>query len=210
MFKTKIFILTAAITCKPKLWKTYVDGVIEERKWCEYELTDHIKSVTLQVALRSHRKKRAITPRLSWIHLWCERRTEQCVSEEDPHRPVSELYLLSSVTSETRVIKPLLDRCNNIVKELENNEEVEHITMALERGGYSHCTTTKMKEQQSKKWLLKHHEIAIAVKSHLSIRRILMHPTDLLEETEKQTVHTRSLVCIPSQPDSLPANKTES
>ncbi|KAI0237698.1 hypothetical protein LSAT2_011730 [Lamellibrachia satsuma] len=109
------------------------------------------KCTTLGMSCEYSPKKRAITPRLFWIHFWGERRTEQCVSEEEPHRPVSELYLLSSVTSETRVIKPLLDRCNNIVKELENSEEVEPITMALERGGYPHCTTTKMEEQQSKK-----------------------------------------------------------
>ena len=39
-------ILTAPITCKPKLWKIYVDDVMEVvRKGCEQELTEHLNSI---------------------------------------------------------------------------------------------------------------------------------------------------------------------
>ena len=39
-------ILTAPITCKPKLWKRYVDDVMEVvRKGCEQELTEHLYNV---------------------------------------------------------------------------------------------------------------------------------------------------------------------
>ena len=39
-------ILTAPITWKPKLWKRYVDDVMEVvRKGCEQELTEHLNSV---------------------------------------------------------------------------------------------------------------------------------------------------------------------
>ena len=39
-------ILTAPITCKPKLWKRYVDDVLEVvSKGCEQELTEHLNSI---------------------------------------------------------------------------------------------------------------------------------------------------------------------
>ena len=39
-------ILTAPVTCKPKLWKRYVDDVMEVvRKGCEQELTEHLNSI---------------------------------------------------------------------------------------------------------------------------------------------------------------------
>ena len=51
-----------------------------------------------------------------------------------------------------RVIKTLLDRCNNIVSEPEDREkEVEYITKALERCGYPSWTIKKVKEQQFQK-----------------------------------------------------------
>ena len=38
--------LTAPITCKPKLWKSYVDDVMEVvRKGCEQELTEHLNNI---------------------------------------------------------------------------------------------------------------------------------------------------------------------
>ena len=39
-------ILTTPITCKPKLWKRYVDGVMEGMvKGCEQEQTEHLNSI---------------------------------------------------------------------------------------------------------------------------------------------------------------------
>ena len=39
-------ILTELVTCKPKLWKRYVDDVMEVvRKECEQELTEHLNSI---------------------------------------------------------------------------------------------------------------------------------------------------------------------
>ena len=118
------------------------------------------------------------------------------------------------------VIKPLLDRCNNIVLEPENREkEVEHITKALERCGYPSWTIKKVKEQQSQKEktkekntekskdmvtlphakgvtepiqrILKHHEIDTSVRPHQNIRRLLVHPKDKVEDKKKDRL------CIP-------------
>ena len=51
-----------------------------------------------------------------------------------------------------RVIKTLLDRCNNIVSEPEDRDKkVEHITKAPERCGYPSWTIKNVNEQQSQK-----------------------------------------------------------
>ena len=56
-------IFTLPITCKPKLWKRYMDNVMEVvRKGCEQGRTEHLNSVDTTAALSSHMKKRVITP----------------------------------------------------------------------------------------------------------------------------------------------------
>ena len=46
-------ILTVPITCKPKIWKSYVHDVMEVvRKECEQELTEHLNSIDITDSIK--------------------------------------------------------------------------------------------------------------------------------------------------------------
>ena len=75
-------ILTAPITCKPKLWKRYVDDVMEvARKGCEQELTEHLNSIDNTGCIKfKYEEENNNNPCHSWTRLWYERKMEQWFS----------------------------------------------------------------------------------------------------------------------------------
>ena len=98
-------ILTAPITCKPKLWKRCVDGVMEVvKKGCEQELTEHLNSVdtTGSIKFTYEEESDNSLPFLDTYDTKGRWNSESpTVSEENAHRPIFKLHVSPSITPET-------------------------------------------------------------------------------------------------------------
>ena len=124
------------------------------------------------------------------------------------------------------VIKTLLDRCNNIVTDLEDRrKEEEYISKALHECGYPKWTIRKIREKQQNQQrkskeknkeksrcvvtlpyvqgvtepvqrILKHHDITSAVRPHRNLRQILVHPKDKVEHKSAITDHADRRNCV--------------
>ena len=135
-------ILTATITCKPKLWKRYMDDVMEVvRKGYEQELTEHLNNVdtTESIKFTYEEESNNSLPFLDTLMIQKGDGAVKLLVYRNKTHTDQYLNFVSHhpLHQKLRVIKTLLDRCNNIVSEPEDREEeVEHITKALERCGY--------------------------------------------------------------------------
>ena len=98
--------LSAPITCKPKLWKRYVDDVMEiVRKGCEQELTEHLNSIdTTGIKFTYEEESGNCLPFLDTLVIRKEDGTVKLLVYRTLHafRPISELHIPPSVTTETR------------------------------------------------------------------------------------------------------------
>ena len=186
-------IATAPIDCKPKLWKRYVDDILEIIKRGKVEaVTDHLNGID---------KINNIT------------HTDQYLSFQS-HHPVQH---------KLAVIRTLLERSDSIVTEEEDRkQEEEHIRTALHTCGYPDWAIKKVKEQMNRKKAIRKdkskkdkaqeksrgvvtvpyvhsftekiqriftkHSVATVVKLQTTLRQVLVHPKDKVEKQKKAGV----------------------
>ena len=133
---------TATMECKPKLWKRYVDDVLEIIKEGQVEnLTNHLNTIDHTNNIKITRKPEVggkipfldmlITKRRDGTVQLCVYRKkthmDQCLSFTSDHR----------LNQKLGVVRTLLDRCNNIMTEQDNKiVEEKHITQALKNCCY--------------------------------------------------------------------------
>ncbi|XP_035658161.1 uncharacterized protein LOC118403535 [Branchiostoma floridae] len=155
---------TAPVNCRPKLWKRYVDDIMEIiRQGTQHELTDHLNSIDPTGSIK-----------------FTQTRSKTVVTEET-----------------------------------DRQQEVKHIKQALSLCGYPDWTfkrvqhqsnkpkpkKEKKKEEQKSKGMIiipyvkgitetlerifRKHAIATAVKPKTTLRNLLVHPKDRLEDSSK-------------------------
>ena len=150
-------IATAPIDCKPKLWKRYVDDILEIIKRGKVEaLTDHLNGIdkTNSIKFTHEPEKNAQIPFLDTlitrredgsIKLLVYRKathTDQYLSFQS-HHPLQH---------KLAVIRTSLERSDSIVTEEEDRkQEEEHVRTALHTCGYPDWAIKKVKEQMNSK-----------------------------------------------------------
>ncbi|XP_019627820.1 PREDICTED: uncharacterized protein LOC109472449 [Branchiostoma belcheri] len=129
-------IATAPISCRPKLWKRYVDDVMEiVKKGVHQDLTDHLNNIdpTGSIQFTHEEEKDNTLPFLDTllvrkgdgtVKLLVYRKsthTDQYLNFKS-HHPLHQ---------KLGVIRTLMDRCNSVVTEEEDKErETQHIRRA--------------------------------------------------------------------------------
>ena len=126
------------------------------RKGCEQELTEHLNSIdtTGSIKFTYEEESDNSLPFMDTLMIRKEDGTVKLLVNRKKTHTDQYLNFTSHhpLHQKLWVIKALLDRCINIVSEPEGREnEVEHITKAIETCGYPSWTIKKVKEQQSQK-----------------------------------------------------------
>ena len=112
-------ILTAPITCKLKLWKRYVDDVMEVvRKGCEQELTEHLNSIDNTGSIKFTYEEESDNS-LPFLDTLMIRKEDGTVYRKKTH---TDQYLNFMSHQKLGVITTLLDKCNNNVSEPEHRK----------------------------------------------------------------------------------------
>ena len=131
-------IATAPVTCQPRLWKRYVDDVMEIVKTgCEQQLTAHLNTIdtTGNIKFTYEEESEGSLPFLDTLMVRKEDGTiKLLVYRKKTH---TDQYLNFSshhpLHQKLGVIKTQLDRCNNIVMDPEDRwKEEEYISKALQ------------------------------------------------------------------------------
>ncbi|KAI8479817.1 hypothetical protein Bbelb_424380 [Branchiostoma belcheri] len=149
-------IATAPISCRPKLWKRYVDDVMEiVKKGVHQDLTDHLNNIdpTGSIQFTHEEEKDNTLPFLDTllvrkgdgtVKLLVYRKsthTDQYLNFKS-HHPLHQ---------KLGVIRTLMDRCNSVVTEEEDKErETQHIRRALIRCGYPEWTFRKVERKEKR------------------------------------------------------------
>ena len=123
------------------------------RKGCEQELTEHLNNITCSIKFTYEEESDNSLPFLDTFIIRTEDGTVKLLVYREKTHTDEYLNFPShhALRHKLGVIKTLLDRCNNIVSEPEDNDKgMEHITKALERCILDHNEdegTTKGKNQ---------------------------------------------------------------
>ena len=146
-------IATAPITCRPQLWKRYVDDVLEKIKEGETQnLTDHLNTVdtTGSIKFTHEEENDGSIPFLDTLIVRkADNTVKLLVYRKKTH---TDRYLHFSshhpLQHKLGVIRTLLDRCNDIVTETDDRQkEEQHIVEALSKCGYPKWSFDKVKVQ---------------------------------------------------------------
>ncbi|CAH1244343.1 Hypp7269 [Branchiostoma lanceolatum] len=148
---------TVPVTCRPKLWKRYVDDVMEVvKRGAQQELTDHLNNTdpTGNIQFTYEEEEKGTLPFLDTllvrkgdgsVKLLVYRKsthTDQYLNFQS-HHPLHQ---------KLGVIRTLMDRCNAVVTEDQDKElETQHIKRALMRCGYPEWTFQKVEQQRRRK-----------------------------------------------------------
>ena len=144
---------TAPVTCKPQLWKRYVDDVLEKIKRGETQnLTDHLNTVDETGSIKfTHEEERdGCIPFLDTLIVRKpDKSVKLLVYRKKTH---TDQYLHFSshhpLQHKLGVIRTLLDRGNDIVtEEVDRQKEEQHIVEALTRCGYPEWSFRRVKHQ---------------------------------------------------------------
>ena len=127
-------IATAPVTCQPRLWKRYVDDVMKiVKKGCEQPLTAHLNTIDTYKFTYEEESCGSL-PFLDtlMVRKVMGRPNSLCIE-----RTHTDQYLKFSshhpLHQKLGVIKPLLDRCNNIVTDPETDGKKKSTSARLFR-----------------------------------------------------------------------------
>ncbi|KAI8505985.1 hypothetical protein Bbelb_163380 [Branchiostoma belcheri] len=149
-------IATAPITCRPKIWKRYVDDVMEiVKKGVHQDLTDHLNNIdpTGSIQFTHEEEKDNTLPFLDILLVQNGDGTVKLlVYRKNTH---TDRYLNFQahhpLHQKLGVIRTLMNRCNSVVTEEEDKErETQHIKRALIRCGYPQWTFQKVEQQKKR------------------------------------------------------------
>ena len=150
-------IATAPIECKPRLWKRYVDDVLEViRKGTVCQLTDHLNTVDTTGSIKFTYEEEA-EGRIPFLDTLIVRKEDGSVkllvyrkkTHTDQYLDFSSHHPLHQKLG---VIRTLLDRCNSLVTEDKDRErEEQHITKALQQCRYPTWAITQVKKDMQQK-----------------------------------------------------------
>ncbi|KAI8512067.1 hypothetical protein Bbelb_111670 [Branchiostoma belcheri] len=149
-------IATAPVNCKPKLWKRYVDDVLELlRKGAEQELTDHLNTIdsTGNIKFIHEAEEKGTMPFLDTLLVKKEDGTVKLLiylkkTHTDQYLNFNSHHPLHQKLG---VIRTLMDRCKTVVtEETDRQLEMEHIKQALSRCGYPDWTFKKVEHQTNR------------------------------------------------------------
>ncbi|XP_035672164.1 uncharacterized protein LOC118413102 [Branchiostoma floridae] len=149
-------IATAPITCKPKLWKRYVDDVAEVvRRGAQQELTDHLNSIdpTGNIQFTYEEEKEGTLPFLDTLLVRKEDGTVKLLVYRKSTHTDQYLNFQSHhpLHQKLGVIRTLLDRCNTVTTEDQDKEqETQHVKRALTRCGYPQWAFNKVEQQKKR------------------------------------------------------------
>ncbi|XP_066300836.1 uncharacterized protein [Branchiostoma lanceolatum] len=148
---------TVPVTCRPKLWKRYVDDVMEVvKRGAQQELTDHLNNIdpTGNIQFIYEEEEKGTMPFLDtllgrkgdgtvkFLVYRKSTHTDQYPNFQSHHQLHQKLG----------VIRTLMDRCNAVVTENQDEElETQHIKMALIRCGYPEWTFQKVEQQRRRR-----------------------------------------------------------
>ncbi|XP_052806817.1 uncharacterized protein LOC128236035 [Mya arenaria] len=176
-------IATAPVTCKPTLWKRYVDDILEKIQRGQLQnLTDHLNTVdvTNNIKFTHEEESNGAIPFLDTLITRKEDGSIKLLvyrkkTHTDQYLNFSSHHPLQHKLS---VVRTLLDRCYNLVTETEDRDkEEEHVKQALGQW---------LSEAVSR--VFNKHRVATAMRPHQTLRNILVHPKDKQETTEKAEV----------------------
>ncbi|XP_035659380.1 E3 ubiquitin-protein ligase TRIM71-like [Branchiostoma floridae] len=212
---------TAPVNCRPKLWKRYVDDIMEIiRQGTQHEITDHLNSIdpTGSIKFTHEEEDQGTLPFLDTLLVRREDGTVKLLvyrkkTHTDQYLDFNSHHPLHQKLG---VIRTLMDRSKTVVtEETDRQQEVKHIKQALSLCGYPDWTfkrvqhqsnkpkpkKEKKKEEQKSKGMIiipyvkgitetlerifRKHAIATAVKPKTTLRNLLVHPKDRLEDSSK-------------------------
>ena len=146
-------IATAPMTCKPKLWKQYVDDIFEVvNKEAVKELTDHLNTIddTNSIKFTYEEEKEGKMPFLDTLIVRREDGSVKLLVYRKSTHTDQYLNFKSHhpLHQKLGVVRTLLDRCNKIVTEDQDKaEEVNNIKRALNQCGYTDWSLKRVKQQ---------------------------------------------------------------
>ncbi|XP_072030403.1 uncharacterized protein [Amphiura filiformis] len=150
-------IASAPLDCKPKLWRRYVDDVLEIiQKGTTEQLTEHLNSIdpTGNIKFTHEEEDDVKIPFLDTRIVRKQDGTVKLLVYRKKTHTDQYLNFTSQHTLHQKlgVIRTLLDRMHNIVTEDEDKkEEEERIRIALANCGYPEWTIEKVKQQMKNK-----------------------------------------------------------
>ncbi|XP_072051932.1 uncharacterized protein [Amphiura filiformis] len=210
-------IATAPLNCKPKLWKRYVDDILEVvSKDGVIPLTDHLNSIDDSNSIKFTFEEEK-DGRIPFLDTLIVRRDDGSVKllvylNFASHHPLHQ---------KLGVVRTLMDRKNKIITEDTDKEEEEaNIKKALNTCGYPPWSIDRVKKQmetprekkntkkdensKSKGMVVipyvegvseriartfKNYNIATAMKPHCTLRNMLVHPKD-----KRDPLHTTDVI----------------
>ncbi len=148
---------TAPIECRPKLWKRYVDDILEIVKKNEVEnLTNHLNQIDKSNSIKfTHEEEKEGT--IPFLDTLIVRKPDKSVKLLVYRKATHTDQYLSfqshhPLQQKLGVIRTLMDRCHSIVTEPEDKEkEMSHIKTALKVCGYPEWSFVKVEQQQKQK-----------------------------------------------------------
>ncbi|KAI8484070.1 hypothetical protein Bbelb_381880 [Branchiostoma belcheri] len=141
---------SAPVNCKPKMWKRYVDDVLEIlKKGTERELTDYLNTIdtTDSIKFTHEVEENGAMPFLDTLLLKNEDGTVKLlIYKRETH---TDQYLSFNshhpLHQKLGVFRTLMDRCNAVVTdESDRQQQIQHIKQALARCNYPDCIFTKV------------------------------------------------------------------
>ena len=150
-------IATAPIDCKPKLWKIYVDDILEIIKRRKVEaLTGHLNGIDETNSIKfTHESEK--NGQMQFLDTLITRREDGSIKLLVYRKATHTDQYLSfqshhPLQHKLAVIRTLLERSDSIVTEEEDRkQEEEHIRTALHTCGYPDWAIKKVKEQMNRK-----------------------------------------------------------
>ena len=148
------------IPCKPKLWKRYVDDILEQIKAGETRnLTDHLNTVddTGSIKFTHEEESDGTIPFLDTLIVMIVRKPDRTVKllvyRKKTHTD-QYLHFTSHhpLQHKLGVIRTLFERCVDIVSEEEDRrKEEQHVVEALKQCGYPEWSFRRVRKQLSTK-----------------------------------------------------------
>ncbi|XP_066300839.1 uncharacterized protein [Branchiostoma lanceolatum] len=149
-------IATAPVNCTPKLWKRYVDDVLELlKRGAEQQLTDHLNTIdsTGNIKFTHETEENGTVPFLDTLLVKKEDGTVKLLIYRKKTHTDQYLNFNSHhpLHQKLGVIRTLMDRCKSVVtEETDRQLEMDHIKQALSRCGYPDWTFKKVEHQTNK------------------------------------------------------------
>ncbi|XP_072039550.1 uncharacterized protein [Amphiura filiformis] len=146
-------IANAPIACRPKLWKRYVDDILEIiPKGTTQELTDHLNKTDPTNNIKFNHEEEA-EGKIPFLDTLINRKEDGSVKTTVYRKKTHTDQYLNFASQhplhqKLGVVRTLLDRKDAIVTEEEDKQqEEEHIKHALNQCGYPNWTIEKVKHQ---------------------------------------------------------------